>query len=82
MAEHWCGPDRAEPFERWWKFVNRYAVALASGTLVGRGAYARMTRLLGENQMRPSDLDELWLTPWTNGKPRRLQTRSDLLGRA
>ena len=29
MAEHWYGSDRAESFERWWKFVNRYAVALS-----------------------------------------------------
>ncbi len=80
MAEHWCGPEHAEHFERWWTFVNRYAVALADGKLAGPGACTRKTRLLGKNQMPPSDLDELWLTSWTNGRPRRLKTRADLLG--
>lgn len=69
MAEYWCAPEEVENFDRWWQFVDRYLVALDSGTLVGRGARKRMDRLLDRNQIRPLDLNELWLIPWTNGRP-------------
>ncbi len=56
MAEHWCGPDRVEDYDRWWLIVNRYARVLFSGTLQGPGTQARLKRLLDQNQKRPSDL--------------------------
>ena len=55
MEEHWCGPGRAEDFERWWRVVKHYARVLASRQLEGKGARARLYRLLDKNQRRPTD---------------------------
>ena len=49
-------PERGEDFERWWRIVNRYARVLFSGALEGTGTRRRLSNLLNQNQMRPSDL--------------------------
>ncbi len=64
MEAYWCPPEHAGDFARWWHFVERYGAALAAGTLVGRGQRTRMNKLLNENQMRPSRIDDSWLIPW------------------
>ncbi len=68
MEAHWCRPEYAEDFERWWRFVERYTAALAAGTLVGKGQRTRMNELLNENQTRPSRLGNSWLIPWNPPK--------------
>ncbi len=61
MDEHWCRPERAADFDRWWRFVERYTAVLTSGELAGPGTFDRLESLLNENQQRPSDLQEQWL---------------------
>ncbi len=56
MQEHWCAPERAADFDRWWLIVNRYLRVLFSGDLEGTWTRRRLNNLLDKNQMRPSDL--------------------------
>ncbi len=56
LRQHWCEPEHAADFDRWWLIVERYTRVLLSGELQGTGTRRRLNRLLDRNQKKPSEL--------------------------
>ncbi len=83
LEGRWRIPGWPAEFDRWWQILGRYAGVLASDQLAGPGARKRLKRVLDENQNRPSDLEDRWLTAY--GKKRRFsqnRPESALTGQA
>ncbi len=56
MREHWCGPGRADDFDRWWRIADYYGRALRWPVMAGPGARKMLLRVLEQNQVPPCAL--------------------------